>query len=132
MLGKLFAGAKDKSLSVAVQTAINYKIKEFGEMLKFNLDSKTKTIELELMLDGEKEPLHVKINNYELREDGDKYYLVANDIITSRAWMNTVASQYLSGQKLEIPAEYAHMLKLVVWDKKVYHEASNNKSIYGT
>ena len=114
MLGKLFAGAKDKSLSVAVQTAINYKIKEFGEMLKFNLDSKTKTIELELMLDGEKEPLHVKINNYELREDGGKYYLVANDIITSRAWMNTVASQYLSGQKLEIPAEYAHMLKLVV------------------
>jgi len=84
------------------------------------------------MLDGEKEPLHVKINNYELREDGGKYYLVANDIITSRAWMNTVASQYLSGQKLEIPAEYAHMLKLVVWDKKVYHEASNNTSIYGT
>ena len=114
MLGKLFAGAKDKGLSVAVQTAINYKIKEFGEMIKFNLDSKTKTIELEIMLDGEKEPLNVKVNSYKLTQEDDKYYLVANDIVTSRAWINTVASQYLSGQKFQIPAEYAQMLKLVV------------------
>jgi len=114
MLGKLFAGAKDKGLSVAVQTAINYKIKEFGEMLKFNLDSKTKTIELEIMLDGEKEPLNVKVNSYKLTQEDDKYYLVANDIVTSRAWINTVASQYLSGQKFQIPSEYAQMLKLVV------------------
>jgi len=114
MLGKLFAGAKDKGLSVAVQTAINYKIKEFGEMIKFNLDSKTKTIELEIMLDGEKEPLNVKVNSYKLTQEDDKYYLVANDIVTSRAWINTVASQYLSGQKFQIPSEYAQMLKLVV------------------
>ncbi len=116
MLGKLngmFGGVKDRGVSVAVQAAINYKIKEFGEMLKFNLDSKTKTIELEITLDGEKEPLLVKVNSYELTQEDAKHYLVANDIVTSRAWINSVASQYLSGQKFEIPAEYAKMLKLV-------------------
>ena len=114
MLGKLFTGVKDRGLSVAVQTAINHKIKEFGEMIKFNLDSKSKTIELEIMLDGEIEPLHVKVNNYRLAEENEKHYLVANDIVTSRAWINSVAFEYLSGQKFEIPAEYAKMLKLVV------------------
>ena len=110
----MFTGAKDKGLSLTVQAAINHKIKEFGEMLKFNLDSKTKTIELEIMLDGEKEPLHIKVNKYEISEESGKHYLIANDIVTSRAWINTIASQYLSGQKFEIPSEYASILKVVV------------------
>jgi len=105
---------KDKTLSVAVKTAINYRIQELGEMLKFNLDSNTKTIELEIMLDGEKEPLEIKVNHYEISEENGKYFLVAKDISTSRKWINVVASQYLSGQKFEIPAEFASMLKLIV------------------
>ena len=44
---------KDKALSKAIETAINLKIKEFGKMLKLNLNSLKKTIELELMLKGE-------------------------------------------------------------------------------
>ena len=110
----MFGKMKDKALSKGLVMAVNHKIKEFGEMLKFNLDSKSKTIELEIMLDGEKEPLHVKVNSYELTEENGKSFLVAKDVVTSRAWINTVASQYLSGQKFEIPDEYAKMLKLVV------------------
>jgi hypothetical protein len=96
------------------KVAINYKVKEYGEMIKLNLDSNAKTIELELMLEGEKEPLHVKVNRYELREENGRYYLIAEDIVTSRAWINTVAAQYLHGQKFEIPEEYAKLLKVVV------------------
>ena len=83
-------------------------------MLKFNLDSKTKTIELEIMLKGESEPLHVKVNEYVLSQKNDNYYLEAKNIVTSREWINTIASQYLSNQKFEIPSEYARMLKMVV------------------
>jgi len=83
-------------------------------MLKFNLDSKSKTIELEILLDGEKEPLQVSVHHYEITQEGDKHFLVAKDITTSRKWINVIASQYLEGQKIEIPNEYAAMLKLVV------------------
>lgn len=114
MFGPMFNGVKDKGVSVAVKKAINYKIKEFGEILNFNLDSKTKTIELEIMLEDEHEPLHVKVNSYSINEEDGIYFLVAKDIETSRAWINTMASQYLSGQKFKIPAEYAKMLKVVV------------------
>ena len=114
MLGKLFTNTKDKAVSVAVQKAINYKIEEFGEMLKFNLNSKAKTIDLEIMLNGESEPLYVQIKKYVLTQEDDKHYLEARDIVTSREWINIVASQYLSNQRFAIPSEYAKMLKMVV------------------
>ena len=62
----MFRGLKDKALSKSLEVAINLKIKEYGEMLKLNLDSQNKTIEFEVMLKGEKEPLKVFVNNYEI------------------------------------------------------------------
>ena len=110
----MFKKAKDAMLSKGAKTFIDSQIKEYGKVLKFNLDSKTKSIELEVMLEGEKEPLHVKINRYEMSEEGGKNYIVISDIVTSRAWINTVATQYLQGKKFEIPSEYASMLKMMI------------------
>ena len=112
--GEVFKKMKDSALSKGLKVAINYKVKGYGEMIRLNLDSDAKMIELELMLEGEKEPLYVKVNHYELGEEGGKHYLIAKDIVTSRAWINTVAAQYLHGQKLEIPEAYAKLLKVVV------------------
>ena len=106
--------SKDKAVSIAVKKAINYKLKEMGKMVKFNLDSTKKTIELEILLDGESEPLYVSVERYELTEEDGKHFLYAQEITTSRKWINVIAKQYLSGQKLEIPSEYASMLQLVV------------------
>lgn len=110
----MFQKLKDKTISAGISVAFDYKIKEFGEVLKFNLDSKNKTIELEVMLDGEREPLSVHIDNYELQEIDGKCYLVVQNLTTSRKWINVVASQYLNGQKIEVPQEYAKMLELVI------------------
>lgn len=110
----MFRKMKDATLSKGVKIAINHKVKEYGKMIKLNLDSDNKMIELQLLLDGEKEPLHVTVNHYKLSEEHGRHYLVAENIVTSRAWINTVASQYLHGQKFEIPEEYAKLLKIVV------------------
>ncbi len=57
MLKKLFDGAKnvtkgmkDTALSQGARLAINKQIREHGEMLRFNLDSKKKTIDAEKIL----------------------------------------------------------------------------------
>ena len=83
-------------------------------MLKFNLDSKTKRIETEVMLDGEKEPLSVTVGRYELTEENGRYFLKLYDISTSRAWIDTLAASYLEGKAFEIPDTYAKILKTVV------------------
>ncbi|MEA3491354.1 MAG: hypothetical protein U9R27_05585 [Campylobacterota bacterium] len=107
---------KDKALSKGVQIAINNsrKFKEYGEMLKLNLNSEQKSIEIEVMLDGEKEPLAMRVNKYEIIEEDGKYMIRVHGIETSRAWINAVASSYLEGKSFDISAELAKMLKVVV------------------
>ena len=117
MFGKLFSNArelKDKTIAKGLQTAINLKIKEYGEMLKLNLNSQEKTIELEVMLKGEKEPLKVYVNEYVVSEENGKYYLYAKDIKTSREWINIVAENYLKGEKIEIPEKIAKTLQILI------------------
>ena len=105
---------KDKTLSQGVALALNAKIKRYGKMLKLELDSKEKSIRMEILLKGESEPLHVHVRHYEILEEEGRHYLLAEEIHTSREWINTVAREYLSGQRFEIPEQYAKMLKLVV------------------
>jgi hypothetical protein len=106
-------GLKDRALSKGVELALNSRIKRFGTMLSFQLDSQRKTIELTILLKGEKEPLQVTVERYEIVREGEKYYLLAENILTSREWINTVAESYLAGQRFEIPERYAKMLMLV-------------------
>lgn len=105
---------KDAVLSKAAKIAINYQIKEYGKMLKLNLDSKQKSIEMEVMLDGEHEPLSVHVKNYEMTEEDGRYLLKVYGVTTSRTWINTIASSYLEGKSFEIPAEYAKMIKVII------------------
>jgi hypothetical protein len=108
-----FGGFRDKALSKGVELAVNSRIRRFGKVLKFQLDSREKTIELEILLKGEHEPLRVTVERYEIVEEGGRYYLLAENIVTSREWINTVAESYLVGQRFEIPERYAKILLLV-------------------
>jgi len=110
----MFKKMKDAALSKGAKVAINSYIKEYGKMLKLNLDSKSKKIELEVLLEGEKEPLSVNVEHYELTEENGKHLLKVYGIQTSRAWINTIAGSYLEGKSFEIPEEYAKMLKVIV------------------
>jgi len=110
----MFKKVKDIAVSKGVKVAIDKQIKEYGKMLKFNLDSKNRCIELEVMLEGESEPVTIIIDKYELTKKGDSHFITLNDIKTSRAWMNTMASLYLEGKSFAIPTKYAHMLKIIV------------------
>ena len=83
-------------------------------MLKFNLDSKTKRIEMEVLLDGEKEPLSITVGRYELTEEHGRYFLKIHDVSASRAWIETLAASSLEGKAFEIPDTYAKLLKTVV------------------
>ena len=105
---------KDAALSKSLQVALNNHIKEFGTMLKLNVDSHTKSIELDVMLEGEVEPLKVHVARYELTAEGGSHFVTLHGITTSRAWINTAVSPYLEGKRFAIPAEYARLLKVVV------------------
>ena len=95
---------KDAALSKGAKIAINNQIKEYGEMLKLNLDSEKKSIEMEVMLEGEKEPLTVTVEKYAMTQEGEKHFLKIQGVKTSRAWINTVASSYSAGISKVFPS----------------------------
>jgi len=105
---------KDKAFGEAIKQSINFKIKDFGKISKLKIDTQNKTIELELVLKGEREPLYVKVGKYEISQEDEKHYLVAEDIDTSREWINVVASNYLENQKFEIPEKAIKILKTLM------------------
>ena len=110
----MFNKIKDKSISLALEQAINYKLKDIGKLVALNLNSKDKVIELEVLLEDEKESLHVKINSYEIAKEDGEHFLVVKDVSTSRAWINKIALKYLKSRHIKIPKEYASIVKMLV------------------
>lgn len=82
-------------------------------MLNLNLDSKNKSMSLNVLLAGEEAPLEIDIGRYEIVCLDDKYYLEINDVSTSRLWLNVLVEETLNGEKLEIPSKIAKLLKVV-------------------
>jgi len=105
---------KDIALSHGAKLAMNKQIESYGEVQKLHLNSKKKSIDMEVILKGEIEPLSVHIKNYSLSELDGVHHLSVSGVTTSRTWINTVASEYLEGKAFEIPTEYAKMLKAVM------------------
>ena len=102
---------KDKALSAGAKIAINQQINEYGEIVKLSLNSKFKSMDLEVKLDGESDNLTVQIENYEITEDN---HLKVSGITTSRVWINKLASKYLENKEFTVPDEYTQMLRAIV------------------
>lgn len=102
---------KDKTLSAGAKMALNSFIKDYGEIVKLNLDSKHKSMDLEIELDGESENLIVNIGHYEITKDN---HLKISSITASKKWINTLFAKYLEGKEFEIPKKYAKIVKSIV------------------
>lgn len=92
----------------------NKKIKRYGTMLNLNLDSKNKSINLDVLLVGEESPLEINIADYKIVEENGKFFLQIDNVTTSRQWLNVLAEQTLNGEKIELPSKIAKLLKVVV------------------
>jgi hypothetical protein len=84
-------------------SALNHKIKEFGVMTSILIDSKNKSIAIEVELKGEERPISIRIKEYGVEPDGDGSLLTIGDISFSREWMDVIAKKFLANGKLSIP-----------------------------
>ncbi len=112
----MFGKIKDMTTSKTGKMAVNIYMenKGYGKMLKLNLNSKSKSIELEVMLNGEKEPLSVKVERYEVIEESGNHFLKVYGVQTSRAWLNILATSFLEGKSFEILEEHVGKLEMIV------------------
>ncbi len=87
----------------------------YGDMLNFQVDPAAKTIALEILLKGEKEPVRLTLSGYELRSGADgKTSLAFGGVTASREWIETLAREFVIGREIELPAKLAPVLRLLV------------------
>ena len=66
---------KDSGASAAIQRWLAREVADYGEVLDFKINSRTRSAELHVMLKGEREKLTIQIDAYELISE-DKDYIV--------------------------------------------------------
>ena len=102
---------KDKIISKALQSFVNFMINDYGKLINFSINSKDKTIFLKVSLKGENELLNIAFNNYSIVAENNNTYFRFDSIWTSREWMNILFDKKMSDifedNRIKIPGYMA-------------------------
>src|SRR4051812_18201608 len=108
-------GAKDWLLEKTGAAMLNQSVlKPYGTLTSLKLDTRVRSIAAELALNGEAEPVHIEIQEYELMEENDSLYFIIKRIDTSREWLTALARDFAVERKLEVPASVRRYLPMIL------------------
>ena len=108
----LYRKARDRTVAGILRKFFTYRFGDIGSLTSLRIDSKLRTMHLELKLRGEERPLQVRIGRYGLVEEAGKTFLEVREIETSRPWINAALSHFFAEGRIEVPSEYARLLRL--------------------
>lgn len=107
----MFEGTK----SEAIRRGANLFLKErYGELLSLKVDSQSRSLSMELMLNGESELVAIDVGAYELVDGQENPALILREIKVSRPWMHELARSFGEGTPIRIPRQIASLVKMVL------------------
>ena len=106
----MFNAAKDALTSKAAQSFINQRIARYGEVQRLKLDSKNKTADVVCLLNGEAEPISVRIDRYEIVERGGERFVRLARCTSNRIWLQNLLSDFGPGREIPLPGWAASAL----------------------
>ncbi len=111
----MLVALKDRAVSLAARKALAHKLREWGDMLKLDVDSKTKVLVVEALPKGELEPIRVEVRGYRLTQEGARTVLEFDSLTTSREWLTKLAETLLPQKRVELPeGAPVELLKVLV------------------
>jgi hypothetical protein len=113
-LTDLLTHAKDAGASVAVEKWLGRELEEYGELKRIEINSREKRLELDILLKGETQTVHLRVDQYELIEREGKAALLVKAVTASRPWLQSLLQNYLVGASIPIPEQYAKLVRLVL------------------
>jgi len=106
-----FQKTRDRLIEKTAPAVLNETIfRDYGEITSLEIDSADKTIHLEALLRGEKEPIRVEILRYEIVKRDGRVFFVTKEIRTSREWVTTLAGKELVDRPIPLPANFSGLL----------------------
>jgi hypothetical protein len=106
--------AKDWLLEKTAAAMLNQSVlKPYGTLTRFKLDTGRRSIEAELELKGETQPVSIEVHEYELNEENGRIYFVVKSMATSRDWLTTLARDFAVDRKFELPEAVRSFLPVI-------------------
>ena|SRR5689334_8559200 len=106
-----FQKTRDRLIEKTAPAVLNETLlRDYGEITFLEIDSADKTIHFEALLRGEKEPIRVEIQRYEIVERDGRVFFVTKQIQTSREWVTTLARNELVDRPIPLPANLSGLL----------------------
>jgi hypothetical protein len=99
----LLSGAKDRVIEYAALSYLNTKLlPAYGRATSLEIDSKARTLRLNLELKGEPAPVELEITEYEISNEEGRFFAVVKGARTSRDWLTALARDQLCNRKFEL------------------------------
>jgi len=105
---------KDAGSSFAFERLLQNKIERYGRMLNLSIDSKLKTIHIEMVLKGEKDPTTIIVHEYALQTEGTQTFITVKKAAASKEWLDLLIKDFVQDRKFPVPEKYANTLKIVL------------------
>jgi hypothetical protein len=106
--------AKDWLVEKAGMALLNQAVlKPYGTLTRLKLDTAARTIEGDLELHGETQPVNLQVREYELREADGRATVVLKDIRTSREWLTTLMKNFVVDREFSLPDSVKKFLPMI-------------------
>jgi len=96
-------GFKDKSLSKLLLAAARQYLKDFGEVLDVALDTAARSVTVEMLPVGEREPIRFRVAGYGVEHDATGDWLTFDRLVASREWITRAAVRLFPEKRLRLP-----------------------------
>lgn len=110
IIGRLGKAVKDGALGVGLKAFFNEKFGEYGDIRDCTVDTAKGRIVAHALMRGEREPITVTIERYEILEENSKVFIVIRKLTTTRQWITLLLNRVLDGRRFEIPASVSKIL----------------------
>ena len=106
--------AKDWLVEKAGMALLNQAVlKPYGTLTRLKLDTTARTIEADLQLNGEAQPVHLEVREYELHEADGRATVVLKDVHTSREWLTTLMKNFVVDREFKLPDSVKKFLPML-------------------
>jgi hypothetical protein len=106
--------AKDWIIERAGMALLNQAVlKPYGTLTRLKLDTTARTIEADVELNGETQPVNLQVREYELRETEGRATVVLKDIHTSREWLTTLMNNFVVDREFNLPDSVKKFLPML-------------------
>lgn len=99
----MFGNLKDSLASSAAKSLLSARLERYGRVTELKINSREKTMAVEILLAGEHNEVRVEIGRYRITGLAGSHSIVVESIQASRPWLQLALEDFVVGKPFPIP-----------------------------